>query len=233
MRSPDGHDRELVRGLLFTEGVVVDAEAQLGFAEVSDPENGALARVDVTVGAEFVRVPVTGRRNQLATSSCGICGTRDPADLEIFGDPLKVGGDLRLAPDVVSGMLESMGAAQECFAATGGCHGAGAYTGEGAELVVREDIGRHNAVDKVIGWLLEHDRLGDTAVLTVSGRVSYEIVAKVYRSQIPILAAVSAPSSMAVETAEAFGITLIGFCREDRLTVYSHRERIVCGEGAE
>ncbi len=230
MRSPDGCDEELVRGLLFTEGIVVDEDADFEFAGVTDPENRALARVDVTVDAERIRVPVAGRRNQLATSSCGICGTRDPADLEIFGDPLKVTADLSLTSETVSGMLESMGAGQATFAETGGTHGAGAYTGDGAELVVREDIGRHNAVDKVVGWLLEQGRLSEAVVLTVSGRVSYEIVAKAYRSQFPVLVAVSAPSSMAVETAEAFGITLIGFCREDRMTVYTHANRIVSAE---
>ena len=226
MRTEDGHDPELARGLLFTEGIVTERQADLRFVETIDPETKSLARLNVLIEPELLRVPVAGRRNQLASASCGICGTRDPADIELFGDPLKISSSQQIVAQQILKLFDSMNAAQTTFHESGGTHAAAAYTHNGSELAVREDIGRHNAVDKVIGHLLATNRLNDAIVLTVSGRVSYEIVTKVYRSQIPILAAVSAPSSMAVETAQAFGITLIGFCRENRMTVYTNPERI-------
>lgn len=233
MRTADGNDTSLARGLLFTEGIVVDQDASLTVDEISDPETATVARLSVTVDPGLVKVSVEGRRSQLATSSCGICGTRDPADLELFGDPLKVSAEISVKPHSILGMLESMNKVQSTFHETGGTHAAGAYKTNGAEIVVREDIGRHNAVDKVIGHLLENKQLADIAVLTVSGRVSYEIVSKIYRAQIPILVAVSAPSSMAVETADAFGITLIGFCRDTRFTIYTHPQRITMQESSD
>lgn len=226
MRTPDGFDEALARGLLFTEGIVTDPEAALSFAVVNDPDTKSLALLDVQVDPSFIREPVIGRRNQLSTSSCGICGTRDQSSIEIYGDPIHLSIANGMTAHAIEGMMASMRHAQVTFQQTGGSHGAGAYSADGEELVVHEDIGRHNAVDKVIGSLLERKCLQDTIVLTVSGRVSYEIVTKAYRAAIPILVAVSAASSMAVETAEAFGITLIGFCREGRMTIYSHPERI-------
>jgi FdhD protein len=226
MRTPDDHDIDLSRGLLFTEGIVTDPAAVFRFDGIADPEANVVAKLDVLVSSEYVRVSVEGRRSQTATASCGICGTRDPSDLELSGEPLKISGDFKLSAQTITGMLADTLGAQALFHATGGVHGAGAYTRDGDLLVVREDIGRHNAVDKVIGALLRSKRLGEATVLTVSGRLSYEIVSKVYRAQIPVLVAVSAPSTMAVETARSFGITLIAFCREDRMTVYSHPERI-------
>ncbi len=227
MRSADGNDVALTRGLLFSEGIIVDQAASLSFTQIVDHETSNIARLDVTVDPDSIAIPVAGRRTQMATSSCGICGTRDPASLMLDGTPLKVTKPLAIASDLILTMVESMAKAQKTFQATGGTHGAGAYTANATELVVREDIGRHNAVDKVLGTLLENDQLHNADVLTVSGRVSYEIVSKAYRSQIPILVAVSAPSSMAVQTAQAFGITLIGFCRENRFTVYTHTQRIL------
>ena len=230
MRTADGNDVALTRGLLFTEGIIVEQDVPLECTVLMDPETHHLARLDVRVDPKYIRIPISGRRSQVSTSSCGICGTRDPADLELFGDPIRVSEGRSVSPESILAMVESMAKAQHTFLETGGSHGAAAFGQDGTSLVVREDIGRHNAVDKVLGWLLEHDRLSEVDVLTVSGRVSYEIVSKVYRAQIPILVAVSAPTSMAVDTADAFGITLVGFCREDRLTVYTHARRILPDE---
>ena len=227
MRTADGNDVALTRGLLFTEGIIVDIDVSLECTEITDPETNNLARLDVHVDPKYIRIPIAGRRNQISTSSCGICGTRDPADLELYGDPIKVTGTRNVSPHSILAMVESMAESQITFKETGGTHGVGAFKLDGTPLVVREDIGRHNAVDKVLGYLLENKCIQDADVMTVSGRISYEIVSKVYRAQIPILVAVSAPSSMAVETADAFGITLIGFCREDRLTVYTHPHRVL------
>ncbi|MFP6585013.1 MAG: formate dehydrogenase accessory sulfurtransferase FdhD [Candidatus Hydrogenedentota bacterium] len=229
MRTPDGFDEELARGLLFTEGIVTNPDASIHAQTVNDPESELVARLDLSLNADDLSKPVAGRRNQMATASCGICGTRDPADLELYGDPLVITNDVRIRPGELCAMMAAMHDAQSLFLQTGGTHGASAFTVDGTQLVTHEDIGRHNAVDKVVGMLLQTGKLSDVAVLTVSSRVSYEIVTKAYRSAIPILAAVSAPSSMAVDTAHAFGITLVGFCRENRLTVYSHPDRI---EGA-
>lgn len=229
MRTPDGFDEELARGLLFTEGIVSNPDASVHAQTVNDPESALVARLDLSLNADELAKPIAGRRNQIATASCGICGTREPADLELYGDPLVITDDARITPEKLCAMMLAMHDAQALFLQTGGTHGASAFTDDGEQLVTHEDIGRHNAVDKVVGTLLQTSQLSDAAVLTVSSRVSYEIVTKAYRSAIPILAAVSAPSSMAVETAQAFGITLLGFCRENRLTVYTHPKRI---EGA-
>ena len=226
MRTPDGFDQELARGLLFTEGIITDSSATMSFSQITDPETRFAARIEVTVDTNELAKPVANSRNQLAGSSCGICGTREPADLELYGDPLVIADGARVNPASLTSMMDEMKSRQVLFESTGGTHGASAFTATGNHFATHEDIGRHNAVDKVIGTLLTQAALNDAAVLTVSSRLSYEIVTKAYRAGIPILAAVSAPSAMAVETAAAFGITLVAFCREGRMTVYTHPERI-------
>jgi FdhD protein len=226
MRSADGYDEALARGLLFSEGIITDPKAPLSFSETMDPDTKHLARLDVTVPKYYIQISIKGQRNQAATSSCGICGTRDPAILDLYGQPEKIKKKLSLSEETIHTMVLSMQQAQTAFHETGGSHGAAAFSLLGEPIVVREDIGRHNAVDKVLGYLLNAEQLEKVAVLCVSGRISYEIVSKVYRAQIPILVAVSAPSSMAVETAEAFGITLVGFCRDEHLSIYTKTQRI-------
>jgi FdhD protein len=226
MRTPDRFDEELARGLLFTEGIVSNREALIESSAMVDPESGEVARLSLVIDEHDLAKPVAGRRNQMATSSCGICGTREPADLEIYGDPLMITDEGIVDPKSIGVMMSDMSANQTLFQLTGGTHGASAFSLDGTLLAIREDVGRHNAVDKVIGHLLLNGTLSDAAVLTVSSRISYEIVTKAFRAGIPILAAISAPTTMAVDTAQAFGITLIGFCREDRMSVYAHPQRI-------
>ena len=130
-------------------------------------------------------------------------------------------------PEIVLNMFRQMNSNQDTFRQSGGSHASAAFTKEGEMLTIREDIGRHNAVDKVIGSLLYSGKLDLARCMTVSGRISYEIVSKCYAAGIPFLAAVSAPSSMAVDMAEKMGITLLAFCRESKLTAYSNTERLM------
>ena len=225
MRTP-GNDEALVRGLLFTEGIVSNPAADLSFRKIPDPESGLVACVEVGVAEADIERPVAGRRSQLSVSSCGVCGTRDPKDIEVYGPPLHIDEDDVLEIDAVEEMLKRMRAAQKTFSESGGSHGAAAFTTGADLLAVHEDVGRHNAVDKVVGSLLRDGHLDRAATLTISGRASYEIIYKAYRAAIPCVIAVSAPSSLAVETAERFGMTLAGFCRDGRLTMYSNRRSV-------
>lgn len=226
MRTPDGFDLELAQGLLFTEGIVTNTKAEFDSSTILDPESGIVARLDLQLNPADLTKSIEGRRNQMATSSCGICGTRDPADLELYGDPLVVTDDSTTDFAALSTMMATMRSGQRLFQETGGTHGACAFDERGQCLALHEDVGRHNAVDKVIGTTLKNGFLSEAKIMTVSSRVSYEIVTKAYRAEIPVIVAVSAPTSMAVETARAFGITLIGFCREGRMSVYSHPQRV-------
>jgi FdhD protein len=226
LRTP-GNDENLVRGILYSEAIVTDPSADMLLATILDQETGTTACIDVKVDPNYVEGDFTGRRALIATSSCGLCGTRELKDLEILGTPVSLREcrpfDLKhLAP-----MIERMHSEQITFNASGGCHGAAAFADDGVILVTREDVGRHNAVDKVLGALIAAGTLNQASIMLVSGRISYEIVMKTYRAAIPILLAVSAPSSFAVESANRFGMTLVGFCREQRATVYTHHERIL------
>jgi FdhD protein len=230
MRTPRD-DEALARGLLFTEGIVPDPSAPLTYRVVDDPELDLPACIEVTLPEKFVAKSVEGRRSAIATAACGVCGTRAPEDIEVYGPPLEVHTGARIDLSQIPELRAKMQAGQVVFRATGGCHAAAIFDAAGVLLVVKEDIGRHNAVDKAIGTLLDTNRLRAAAILFVSGRVSYEIVYKAYRAGIPIALAVSAASSLAVETAERLGLTLAGFCRDDRATVYSHAERIAARAG--
>lgn len=224
MRTPGG-DESLARGLLFTEGIVPEVDARVSYRLIDDPELQLPACVEVTCPAECVAKSVEGRRSAIATASCGVCGTRSPEDIEVYGPPLAPRHDARLVLNRIPALREAMQNKQPLFAATGGCHAAAIF-GAGDELLVaKEDVGRHNAVDKAVGTLIAQGRLADAAILFVSGRVSYEIVYKAYRAGIPILLAVSSASSLAVETAERLGVAIAGFCRDDRATIYAHTER--------
>lgn len=226
MRTP-GCDAALARGLLFTEGIVPDAEAELTFHELPDPESGITALLNVECGEKFVAKSVEGRRTVMASASCGVCGTREPADIAVYGPPIAQHTGRVLGVHEINALRTVMQSQQSGFQATGGCHAAALFDSSRELLAVREDVGRHNAVDKAVGTLIECGRLAEASILFVSGRVSYEIVYKAYRAGVPILLAVSAASSLAVETAERLGITVAGFCRDGRATVYSHTERII------
>ena len=226
MRTP-GHDDELVRGFLVTERVVgraADIAAIRHCRVVSDPaaEDNVVAvtlRDGVHVDLEALR------RNLFANASCGVCGKASIDSALAVAPPLD--DRSRVSAALVSGLAAQLAAAQPTFARTGGLHAAGLFAADGALLVAREDIGRHNAVDKVIGWALARDRLPLAGhLLMVSGRISFEIAQKALAARIPVVAAVSAPSSLAVELAESAGLTLIGFLRNGRFNVYGRHDRI-------
>jgi FdhD protein len=159
----------------------------------------------------------------LSVASCGICGKQE---LDLPGQGASV-LEVSLNPDLVSEMFGQMNSKQMAFKKSGGSHAAAAFSEDGELLTIKEDVGRHNAADKVVGELILSKKLLQAKCITLSGRVSYEIIIKTFRAKIPILAAVSAPSTLAVDFAKELGITLLAFCREGRLTCYSHPERLV------
>jgi FdhD protein len=226
VRTP-GDDRYLVQGLLFTEQVISWDAKGLAFKEVVDPESGIVGCVDVSIPEAELLKNVGGRRSTMASASCGLCGIKSVDEIHIYGKPLKVHHDRKLHIGRVASMLEDMQRRQPIFKATGGCHGGLLFSLNGDVLSAFEDIGRHNAVDKAIGWLLEKGALNQADCLVVSGRLSYEIVYKAYHGQIPFLLSVSAPSSFAVEMAERFGMTIISWCRGESATVYSNVENVL------
>jgi len=227
MRTP-GHDEELALGLLWNEQVIgslVDVTSIRHATLAPNPEaadNIVQIRLREGVQVDWQRL----KRNFYASASCGICGkaTIDGALAE--APPLEDRSKFRAASFYP--LPERLRAAQEAFAETGGLHAAGLFDAEGRLFVVREDIGRHNAVDKVIGWALERGRLPLSGhVLLVSGRISYEIAAKALVARVPVVAAVSAPSSLAVALAERAHMTLLGFLRGNGFNVYGERSRVI------
>ena len=227
MRTP-GHDEDLALGFLVTERVVASPAQVLSVRHcraVSDPE--ASENVLRVVLAPGVEVDLDAlRRNLYASSSCGICGKATIANALVSAPPLVDAS--RFEAGFFTALPQRLEAAQPAFAATGGLHAAGLFNPEGELLVVREDVGRHNAVDKVIGWALRADRLPLAGhVLLVSGRISYELVQKALVARIPVLAAVSAPSSLAVELAQSARLTLIGFLRGSSFNVYGEPSRVL------
>jgi FdhD protein len=217
MRTP-GHDFELAVGFCFSDGLLAGAPITGVRYCATAPAVDSDFNV-VTVETAGV-APVPAARLSTTTSSCGLCGT---ADLAAVGNRLKPLTDLTpIALGVLAGVPDRVRAAQGLFDATGGVHAAAAVTPLGEPLVVREDIGRHNAVDKVIGRLLLDGELPAGGLgLFVSGRASFEIVVKAWAAGFSAVVAVSAPSALAVETARAAGLTLVGFAREGRLNVYA------------
>ncbi|MBA3691207.1 MAG: formate dehydrogenase accessory sulfurtransferase FdhD [Actinobacteria bacterium] len=223
MRTPGG-DYELAAGFLFTEGLVAPGEMQrVAYCDDLGDQEQRYNVVTVTLSRSFDHERL--HRNFFATSSCGICGKAALEDVEVRCAP--VAGGTEVSADVLMSLPEVLRAKQRVFDRTGGLHAAGLFTPAGVLITVREDVGRHNAVDKVIGEQLLADRvpLADH-VLQVSGRASFEIVQKAAVAGIPVVSAVSAPSSLAVEAAERFGITLVGFVRDGRCNVYAHPERV-------
>ncbi|MEA2313278.1 MAG: FdhD protein [Solirubrobacteraceae bacterium] len=223
MRTPGG-DYELAVGFLFTEGLMAPTDLRrVAYCDDLDADEQRYNVVTVTLDRPFD--PADLRRNFYATSSCGICGKAALDDIEVHCAP--VGAGPSVTADVLSGLPDKLRSKQKIFERTGGLHAAGLFTAEGDLVALREDVGRHNAVDKVIGeQLLTGTVPLSSHILQVSGRVSFELVQKAAMAGIPILAAVGAPSSLAVEAAERFGMTVVGFVRDDRLNVYSHPERL-------
>ncbi len=223
MRTPGG-DFELAVGFLFTEGLIKPGDlARVAYCDDLLPEEQQYNVVTVTLTRPFDHDAL--HRNFYTTSSCGICGKAALDDIEVHCAP--VGPGPQVPAELILGFPDALRKAQKVFERTGGLHAAGLFTAEGELVSVREDVGRHNAVDKVIGEqvLAGHTPLGDH-VLQVSGRVSFEIVQKAAVAGIPIVSAVSAPSSLAVGAGDRLGLTVVGFVRDGRLNVYSHAERI-------
>jgi FdhD protein len=229
MRTP-GHDEDLALGFLVTERVVASPAQVVSLRHcraVADPD--ASENVLRVLLADGVEVDLDAlRRNLYASSSCGICGKATIANALVSAPPLEDAS--RFAAGFFAALPQRLEAVQPAFAATGGLHAAGLFAPDGELLVVREDVGRHNAVDKVIGWALRAGRLPLAGhVLLVSGRISYELVQKALVARIPVLAAVSAPSSLAVELAQSARLTLIGFLRGASFNVYGERSRVTGG----
>jgi FdhD protein len=223
MRTPGG-DFELAAGFLFTEGLVGPGEVQrVAYCDNLPGEDQRYNVVSVTIPREFDDALV--HRNFAATSSCGICGKAALDDVEVRCSPVASGPVV--GAEVLASLPDRLRSQQRLFDRTGGLHAAGLFTAEGEPVTVREDVGRHNAVDKVIGerYLAGHVPLSGH-VLQVSGRLSFEIVQKAAVAGIPIVSAVSAVSSLAVEAGERFGMTIVGFVRDGRLNVYTGVERI-------
>jgi FdhD protein len=250
MRTP-GHDVELAAGFLVSEGVISAGgefrsaihcggpgsgpptadplrSLRLAPAGASPAAENTYNVLDVAL-AEGIELPSTDiARNFYTTSSCGVCGTASIEAIEkrsrydVVSDPVTVDATL------LAGLPDALRTGQKVFDKTGGLHAAGLFDGASGELLVlREDVGRHNAVDKVVGWAVLEDRLPLTGtVLQVSGRASFELVQKAVMAGIPVLSAVSAPSSLAVELAEASGLTLAGFVRGASMNLYTRPDRV-------
>ena len=230
MRTP-GHDVELAHGFLLTEGVI-GAAADVSTARycdgVDDQGRNTYNVLDVTLAPGVAMPDVDITRNFYTTSSCGVCGKAalDAVKLKTRFSP--AGDDCKVLPETLVTLPDQLREQQRVFDSTGGLHAAGIFTVDGDPLVVREDVGRHNAVDKATGWALLEDRIPLAGtVLMVSGRASFELVQKAALAGIPMLAAVSARSSLAVELAAEQGITLVGFLRGSSMNVYTHTQRII------
>jgi FdhD protein len=222
MRTP-GNLTELVRGLLYTENIYRGMDPLIPVVEKVN-DSGTVLIVNVTIPKEELGPGYLNERSILSVSSCGICGKRELDDLSVTGD--RIVFEHAIDPSAIEKMFKLMHVHQSTFKESGGSHASAAFNRKGDLLTSMEDIGRHNAVDKVIGSLLEKKLLKEAAFILVSGRISYEIVTKAFMAGIPILASVSAPSSLAVDYAQSLGITLLAFCRTDNATVYSNTERI-------
>ncbi len=232
MRTP-GNDIELTLGLLFAEGVIgsaKDVKAVRISAEAGEHESAIDFDASI-VESNVIDVQLVGQpgrrpeRSMLASSACGVCGAVMIEDLRRGLSSLGEGP--RVQAVVLPGLVDALRAGQGVFERTGGLHAAGLFTVEGTLLCVREDVGRHNALDKVAGrWLLDGKLPASEAVLVVSGRAGYEIVQKSIAAGIPVLAAVGAPSSLAVALAREFNQTLVGFLRGERFNVYSAQQRL-------
>jgi FdhD protein len=226
MRTP-GHDLELAAGFLFTEGLVRERDQILALENATGDDVGKRGNVVQTdlapeAAPDFDKM----RRHFFASSSCGICGK---ASIDSVRSRLLRAPDpnFKIDPDLLVRLPEALRSAQDVFETTGGLHAAALFDAHGQLLVVREDIGRHNAVDKVIGWALLKERIPlSNCVLIVSGRGGFEIVQKAIVAGIPVVASVSAPSSLAVQLARELRLTLIGFLRGKRFVIYAGEDRV-------
>ena len=223
MRTP-GDDVSLVRGMLHAEGVINDVTFQPDVIIKKESDKGIVTIVNVDIPDEHLGEGYSNSRSLLSVSSCGVCGKTELSDLTFLGKTIT--DDQKIDVHIIHNLFKQMNAYQHYFKHSGGTHAAAAFTLEGKMLCSMEDIGRHNAVDKVVGKLISTNTLDKVRIMTVSGRISYEIIVKCFKAQIPFIAAVSAPSSLAVDYAKELGLTLFAFCREDRATCYANAHRI-------
>jgi FdhD protein len=232
MRTP-GDDIELAAGFLAGEAMVRSA-ADITSIKLCDgtscghgDHHGLGNMADVTL-APGVLIPPGARRSFMTTSACGVCGKTSVEDICVLPHAALSADQTRFAPAVLASLPDQLRGAQRLFDRTGGLHAAGLFTASGDVIAVREDVGRHNAVDKIVGWALLDGRLPLAGcALLVSGRASFELVQKAVLAGIPLLAAVSAPSSLAVSLAEEAGLTLIGFLRGQSMNVYTGAQRLI------
>ena len=219
MRTP-GDDRELVRGILQSERIV-SSKLRLNPAdEAVDPQTGIIDRIELAIAEDQILTDFRNNRSLMSVASCGLCGKKEICNLILqTEEPLRRvdswdGGRIEQ-------LMDQMAAQQKLFQATGGTHAAALFNTAYEMIALHEDVGRHNAVDKAVGDLLLRQKLHEASVLFVSGRVSYEIVAKARTGGIPVLLAVSAPSSLSVDMAKEFGIQLYAFCRGNKFTRFA------------
>ncbi|MGD9986789.1 formate dehydrogenase accessory sulfurtransferase FdhD [Pseudonocardia sp.] len=229
MRTP-GHDVELAHGFLLTEGVIGSPGDLLSARycdSLDDEGNNTYNVLDVTL-APGVEPPDTSlERNFYTTSSCGVCGKASLDAVKLKSRFSPAADQVRVHYRTIVELPDALREAQKVFSSTGGLHGAALFTAAGELIVAREDVGRHNAVDKVLGRrLLDGAVPAVGTVLMVSGRASFELVQKAVMAGVPMMTAVSAPSSLAVELAAEAGMTLVGFLRGETMNVYAHEERI-------
>src|SRR5258706_13374721 len=237
MRTP-GHDHELAMGFLFTEGIIREAADVATIEDAVDTDGLPLANVvnvrlrhreqpDTQVDPDDNKDYPAFERRFAVSASCGLCGKESIADLMLSIPPLEA-SDLRISASCIYELSKQLRTAQDVFSHTGGLHAAGLFTSTGELCLLREDVGRHNAVDKLIGYGLLHDTFPYSRhILLVSGRTSFEIIQKALLARIPCVSAISAPSSLAVELADKAGITLIGFLRDNSMNLYKHAEWVL------
>jgi FdhD protein len=228
MRTP-GNDEELAAGLLFAEGVLESREDLVGLERPTDPRIDSELKANVVIAAlsseAFARAGKL-QRGTVMGSACGVCGKTSIENV-IPSDRPPLSSPLRVTPETLYRLPERLRERQSIFARTGGLHAAGLFSPGGALEEIREDIGRHNATDKLVGTFLHRGELPlSSGILMVSGRTGFEIVQKAFAAGIPVVASVSAPSSLAVALAETGGVTLVGFLRGRRFNVYANPERV-------
>ena len=228
MRTP-GADFELAAGFLYGEGIISSAEdiQKISYcvdADVDAEQRYNIVNVELRGGRDYDLRPL--ERHFYTTSACGVCGKASLEQLELRGCPVIPPGP-EVAPEVIYSLPEKLREAQGLFEVTGGLHAAALFDAEGELVALREDVGRHNATDKLVGWALLQGQLPlSDQIVMVSGRSSFEIMQKCLVAGVPIVCAISAPSSLAVDVARGFGMTLVGFLRGNKFNVYAGSQRI-------
>lgn len=233
MRTP-GHDVELAHGFLLGEGIIADTDDVTSARYCAGTDADGHNTYNVLDVALRSPGPMFSTRNFLTTSACGVCGKTSLDQVRTTARHTIAADRPAVRADTLAAMPATLRNQQRVFAATGGLHAAGLFTADGSVLAVREDVGRHNAVDKVLGWALLHNLIpAHNAVLIVSGRASFELVQKAVMAGVGMLGAVSAPSSLAVDLAAESGLTLVGFLRGDSMNIYTCPDRLTVPATAE